>query len=41
MAFEGFPLTDELRNYDVFPKVLVKGKKTIIRIRTLGEMPVF
>ncbi len=41
MAFEGFPLTDELRNYDVFPKVLVKGKKTNIKIRPLGARPVF
>ena len=31
-----FPMSDELRNYDVFPKVLVKDKPTTVHIRPLG-----
>lgn len=31
-----FPVNEELRNYDVFPKVLVKDKPTTVHIRPLG-----
>ncbi len=41
MQFHGFQLTDDLHNYDVFPKVFVKGKKSVINIRSLGARPVF
>ncbi len=41
MPFSGFQMTDDLLNYDVFPKVLVKGKPAEIHIRPLGARPVF
>lgn len=41
MPFNGFELTDDLRNFDVFPKVLVKDKPVVINIRPTGGRPVF
>ena len=36
MIFRGFDKDRELCNFDIFPKVVVEGKKTKICIRTLG-----
>lgn len=41
MAFNGFKFSDELLNYDVFPKVLVKDKEAEIHIRPLGPRDIF
>lgn len=41
MAFNGFKFSDELLNYDVFPKVLVKDKEVEIHIRPLGPRDLF
>lgn len=41
MSFHGYEKTDILRNYDVFPKVFVKGKESEINIRSLGARPAF
>ncbi len=36
-----FPMSDKLRNYDVFPLVLAVGKESTVHIRPLGARPVF
>ena len=41
MPFNEFQLTDDLRDFDVFPKVIVKNKKVKINIRPTGARPVF
>ena len=41
MAFNGFPYDDDLRNFDVFPKILIKDKKTTVHIRPTGGRKVF
>ena len=41
MPFNGFQVDENLLNYDVFPKVLVKNKPAKINIRPLGARPVF
>ncbi len=40
-AFEGFKVTIDLRNYDVYPKVLVKNKKTTVHIKPTGSRKAF
>ena len=41
MPFNGFQVDENLLNYDVFPKVLVRNKPAKINIRPLGARPVF
>lgn len=41
MPFTGFPYDDDLRNFDVFPKVLVKDKPASITIRPTGGRKIF
>lgn len=41
MSFHGYEKSDLLRNYDVFPKVLVKDKEAEINIRCLGGRRIF
>ncbi|MCR5522948.1 MAG: hypothetical protein K6F64_04855 [Clostridia bacterium] len=41
MPFNGFPYDDILRDFDVFPKVLVKDKPAEINIRPTGGRKIF
>ncbi len=36
-----FPISEDLYNFDIFPKVFVKGKEAEIHIRPLGGRQVF